>query len=686
MKFFTKNLSLAGLCLATTLVANATPLRTIHSAPGLSQNDKNSFILSEGLTSHRAPAMDPITVNITVASSPGEQILGIGAVSYNNGKLESFMADADRYGYIMDVTPGTYDFYLYGFASNYEGIIFLTQENIEINPDNNSMSFNTADAVNRIDINLTGPSGEAFVLYGGSETPNCTAANNTDLIIYDNQVVFYSHNSFERNYFNYIKSNSTSGKFNYTTMAFRGSKEGMMCMVLPFDFSKSEMTTDPSNWQTHTETFAPTPLNIIFEEIKQMMGVPPEEGAFTCTQYAIEENGLNFGTVGSGVYGVGYDAGTVGIWEPDGYTGPMSFVCFPVGDVFTGTDSAVVSLPLKRGKNGLEQIGLNYAFAHLTAYSSDFFGFGPSNPFYTDVPYTKELGNCAPVLSVCPLDRRGFEYPTFNLVGRYGEIFNIDSWNMYDNVEPEGIEFFGGPTNNITVYFDGEFVTDFRNDYPYQIDWSRNGQYKIEFVTNNILVDGELNGHTTGTLIFDKPAYNATLPSVNALNFRKKSSGEITDHLYRDDAMICMYAADMISYIYDGSYLFFDKPESILVEYSPSNSGMWEEISMTEDPEKFFSPGFGAYYEGDLAGVTTPSDSGWYDLRISVLGSNGASLVQEISPAFNLSSDSGIGHMNVSNSSNNVEYYNLQGQRINNPSKGQLVIRKSGSKTEKIIF
>ena len=74
----------------------------------------------------------------------------------------------------------------------------------------------------------------------------------------------------------------------------------------------------------------------------------------------------------------------------------------------------------------------------------------------------------------------------------------------------------------------------------------------------------------------------------------------------------------------------------VKAEYAPYGTGSFKEIEIEEVPELFLMPNFGYCYRASLDQVDSPSDNGWYDLRLTVTDRAGNSQSQVIEPAFNI--------------------------------------------------
>lgn len=140
-------------------------------------------------------------------------------------------------------------------------------------------------------------------------------------------------------------------------------------------------------------------------------------------------------------------------------------------------------------------------------------------------------------------------------------------------------------------------------------------------------------------------------------------------------------------------------PVSITVEYTPYKSENYLPLEMTEVPENFFMPGYGAWWEGSLSQVSVQSENGWYDLRITLTDEAGNTQRQILSPAFYIGELSGISNTSIdetffrviggsiiADNDQEVAVYNTQGKKVvNNQLTKGIYIATSGEKTAKII-
>lgn len=289
------------------------------------------------------------------------------------------------------------------------------------------------------------------------------------------------------------------------------------------------------------------------------------------------------------------------------------------------------------------------------------------NPYlsFKDAQITGRLGNNAPIISLMPADplpeASDLVIFHYGLVGRYGE----------------------------GNYVGGDLIEE-TNTFEYDADSFR----KDEFIYENILIDGEVDGCVKAELTIKKGGVDDDFipPVLTFLVTRNK------DNIYTDrfntasDGVIEFYAADFYNDLNWslGKYGFLEykcKPipsDKLKVEYSPYSQDNFKSISVSEVPEKYFYPGWGNYYTAPLDEVTGNSINGWFDLRITMEDEDGNRHVQTVSPAFKLLDAGGIGAISDDNKSDTPIYFDLSGRRVESPDKG-FYIECRGNQTRKIM-
>lgn len=208
------------------------------------------------------------------------------------------------------------------------------------------------------------------------------------------------------------------------------------------------------------------------------------------------------------------------------------------------------------------------------------------------------------------------------------------------------------------------------------------GKYEVEISTDNFEIEG-MKGGNRATVSFDTASEDGIPPTVTFLQTRK--GGNIVTQIFDTprDGEICLSAADLtICYSTpdeDGwqyAYCEMSTPAKVTATVTPTGSTTeeYEEIVLTEEPDKFYTPGFGAFYRGSLESVNLTSQSGWFDLTIMVEDAAGNRQVQTLSPAFKIeslaSSVRTIGEEKIRVVGNDIlvdgpaKIYNLAGQAV----------------------
>lgn len=613
-----------------------------------------------------------VKVSPQITNAAGDHVNSVWCVTTIDGQnyvygMEDW-EDGDEFAFY--VPEGTYDFFAFGYTYDKEGTIIITKEDVVVDADFSSIQFDSSDAVYSSSLSYYTPSGESVSL-----PSNTYRLDNIAIILYEGDFIFFANNTFFSDAAPYVKSNfQTGGRFEYVSMDFAATQEGMLNYVVPVSFTEENIEAGKTNWQTAEIQVAETPVNIIKEVMEG-----EDDDPYTCATYIALKNGEWMLSANWGIFGKGYDASKVGLWEPENYTGDLSFAALPRGAVMKGFDSCINGLPLQRGKDGLEQMGVNYAFDNDLVFTHNSYSFENENPMYSGKMIDGVFGNCAPSLFTA----KYWDRIRFNFIGRYGEAMNIDSWYDYFSAE----NYF--PTYTVKLTLNGNLITDDQVDYG-DYEWEDGGLYTVEVTTENVLIDESINGSTTGIITFDTETFENVIPSVSVLSFLNKSTGELTDRFENaSDGTIALWAAGYtfeVSDVHNYVNYLLEAPKEVKIEYAPMGSDNFEELEVTNFPEDFFTPGYGAYYEASLSDVKTTSENDWYDLRITVISEYGASQVQEISPAFKLTMTSGIETIGNATEIASPVYFNLQGQKVVNPQKGEIIIMKKGNQTQKIVF
>ena len=119
----------------------------------------------------------------------------------------------------------------------------------------------------------------------------------------------------------------------------------------------------------------------------------------------------------------------------------------------------------------------------------------------------------------------------------------------------------------------------------------------------------------------------------------------------------------------------FYTPAEVTAEVAPHGTDNFVAVELKEDPSKFYTPGYGAYYSSKL-GVA--DKEGWYDLRLTVKDAVGNYQRQIIGLAFKIGERSGLekvidgedivitreGGVVVAEGASRVELFNAAGMMV----------------------
>lgn len=633
-------------------------------------------------------------VNLNFKLQNREKMAGVMAWRESeDGKIQVYGNEYDSdFNMTMSLPTGTFQVLAYGYCEDGDGLFLLYKDNYTFG-EGDILTLDTSEATNRTDIETIGPDGESLCIGEGG---NCEKGNALNMMFYEREPLFSANVVLFSDGQKYVLSNNLSSSLNLVRyqLMVSGSK-GVMSMAIPVDLNKSRVGSTATGWQQTNVNFSHTPLNDKIDNMLQELEGSPHNYGFIQNILVNTDDMSLCGILGLSIYGEGAQTATgrISMWSPTDYVPPVTTMLAPSGDVLFGPDSWVQSMPIRMGTDGLVQSGVNMAFeGYMTSDSTNIY-YNDGNPVFSPlIPEEIMLANCAPSLITAPSVTGRFQY---SFTGRYGENMNIDACDISDGMNPEILEQLGGNPNSVLVTANGETVCDNLRDLNSGDPWDKDATYTAVIKTDNILIDKEIAGQTSGTIRYN-PVKNFSLPTVTALQLRD-SGGKISDRLKSGaDGILSLYASALTLNANEKlRYGFYDyNPVSnIKVEYSPYSLShtydVWEDISMTAHPSADYTPGWGNCYEGTLENIDKPAPYGWFALRITLETADGASQQQTISPAFCISSLSTIESIADNRDEaddTRTEYFTLQGIRITNPIAGQIYIKRQGSKVQKFIM
>lgn len=228
---------------------------------------------------------------------------------------------------------------------------------------------------------------------------------------------------------------------------------------------------------------------------------------------------------------------------------------------------------------------------------------------------------------------------TYSFVGRYSEARSIDFMN-----------------HNVKLYHRGEEIAGSWKEIQNltQEKWwyepIEPGLFKLEIENANMTVDG-IQGCNSFVTEYDNSVENFTFPALEILQFRNNDD-EVTDRFGNGEEGILSFAAGALLYRTEGydTWYEYEPLQEVKVEYAPNGTDSFKDFMVEEDPDKFYMPGYGAYYYGSLGHVEGNSENGWFDVRITLVDSFGNYQQQTVSPAFKIENSVGIPTVEEGNS------------------------------------
>lgn len=207
--------------------------------------------------------------------------------------------------------------------------------------------------------------------------------------------------------------------------------------------------------------------------------------------------------------------------------------------------------------------------------------------------------------------------------------------------------------------------------------------FTIEIANDqNIVTDG-LHGRNITTVKVADPAQRLGAPTPTMLQFRNAAGTVCNKFDKAADGQVMVSGGDFI--LVDESY-YEISDATLKLEYAPEGSDTWKEIPMTKMSDIPAMTEWGYHWTGSLKDVEGETYLGWYKVRLTLSDDKGNSNSQVIYPAFCVKEFAGIATVGNDNNDAPVEYFNLQGQRIDSPAAGQIVIRRQGTAASKVIL
>ncbi len=231
--------------------------------------------------------------------------------------------------------------------------------------------------------------------------------------------------------------------------------------------------------------------------------------------------------------------------------------------------------------------------------------------------------------------------------------------------------------NGNPVEYDSEYYSDFWSGgfYGWCWDWNNEnhpaGAYTMAF-EGPMNIEG-MEGKVEYSVAFDQTKPDCVPPAVQYLQFRDKDDNVtyLFDEALQGDLYICAgdFTADA-----EGKLSAYVDGVVPTVSFAPFGTGDW--TAMTLDKVAEASECFAPVYKGSLLQVSEEAPKGWFDLKIEMTDAQGNSMSQMSSPAFCISSLSGLTQINndapalsingrtVTTNGNSIEIYSIYGSKV----------------------
>ncbi|MBQ9822547.1 MAG: hypothetical protein IJM58_10525 [Muribaculaceae bacterium] len=278
------------------------------------------------------------------------------------------------------------------------------------------------------------------------------------------------------------------------------------------------------------------------------------------------------------------------------------------------------------------------------------------------------IGNCCPLNVVQLRNRLSEEFVRMinqnEQWGRNGEIFQ---WRA-------GGDYY----STLSAKYNGEEVYNGKMGMAVDSLYSAwmlqpRGEYELTFTNTNVAVDG-IEGKNVTTIGFDQNSEDMNVPKLRMLQFRDVEDNVIDRFETPNNGIIMFSGGDfemqsipfLNDYGYESTWNYEEcQPMQIEVSYAPYGTDEWLPLEGVEHQSEFDDLYFGHFYQGSLAGVNTPSENGWFDLKFRLVDEAGNWQEQTLSPAFRIDAlvQSAVTDVKADRNTDNA-IYNLAGQRM----------------------
>lgn len=282
-----------------------------------------------------------------------------------------------------------------------------------------------------------------------------------------------------------------------------------------------------------------------------------------------------------------------------------------------------------------------YAYFTCVKGANEIYFSGKFNDVYirTLEQTTGVYGNSVPMTSFCPMmtyknTPEGFAPNfSFSFVGMNGEVRRID-----------------GEVAQLEVKYGGETVCNSLKEsagwcWSWFADGAHRGVYDISLTNDNVML-GNIRGVNTTDIHFDLANDDNPLPPLLQWMQYRNSEGTVTPMLDKAVGSKLLFSAGKFDFNVDEAWQMWftcrEEPVNVKVEYALHGADTFKELPVDVIADKFFTPGFGHQYEVALDPISEQSYLGWFDLRVSLSDNSGNTMTQLFEPAFNIAELAGL--------------------------------------------
>ena len=651
--------------------------------------------------SNKPPFPGAIDVNVNFIPENDSQSIGsIYLITTGDDYISDMMAMDFGDGYFLIPKDGRHDILVvvdtdfaeyiidnntYSFP---QGVAYMYYPDVEIT-DPLELVIDMHDAVYETAVEVEDPQGRPLVTNNSEGIPvNCNAISISGIFNIRGRDIEPQGNGMYTDLsgiWSNVRTNVVSDDFKIRLNQTHLTDAGIMHSLLPLDFSKDKNIIDKNGWCSASVNVGITPMYGKWLDYDK-------DNTYAIGYYTLLNGNLPLS--GGGIGSEGYfkcDTGSIHIWEPE--ESDLHIIAMPMGNSMKGPESSIIGLPWRKVGKELKQIGysqsfLNVSFCNMTAtaLSNEMTDGNPL--FYGDIPAT--IGNSCPSMIVNTNNGSDF---IIDYVGREGESYALDACDLADPMAgrftENEIKMLGGNACDLRVYRDDQVIHKGSAGVR-SVDWSIAGTYKVKSFMKNVKIDESIDGCNSTEMEWSSESGKG-VPTVTALRFRDKK-GVHTDRFENSDGIaVEIMAAEFFNAFEPDKWWYTgtNEVESVEAEWSPMGKEEWSSIEMTEDPDKFYMPGYGYYFKGEIDAMTAASENKWYDLRIKVTDPYGAWQQQVISPAFRVESIGQGGVSGIRDDEGDVEIWTIDGTRIErNPESlgaGIYLIRKGTATTKRVV-